>query len=365
MEAQVVDEIPDGPGWQYEPKWDGFRCLAFRDRDHIELQSKNGRSLTRYFPEMAAYLRALPAPSFVLDGEIVIPVDGRLSFDDLLQRIHPAASRVERLARERPAVLIVFDLLVDASGGSLIARPLRERRQRLEAFADRVLRGRDDVRLSPATRDAAQARAWLDTAGTTLDGIVAKRLDLPYQSGERTGMQKVKRRRTVDCVVGGFRYASGARVVGSLLLGLYDDDGLLHHVGFTSGFPAATRKALRARLEPLVEPPGFTGRAPGGPSRWSTERSADWQPLAPRLVVEVSYDHFTGDRFRHGARFLRWRPDKAPRQCTFAQVRVSSRGPGLPGSAAGRRRGTAAGSRRRAPSTARRSSTGTRRRAAR
>jgi ATP-dependent DNA ligase len=365
MEAQVVDEIPAGPGWQYEPKWDGFRCLAFRDRDRVELQSKNGRSLTRYFPEVAAYLRALPAPSFVLDGEIVIPVDGRLSFDDLLQRIHPAASRVGRLARERPAVLIVFDLLVDASGGSLIARPLRERRQRLEAFADRVLRGRDDVRLSPATQDAAQARAWLGMAGTTLDGIVAKRLDLSYQSGERTGMQKVKRRRTVDCVVGGFRFASGAPVVGSLLLGLYDDDGLLHHVGFTSGFPAATRKALRARLEPLIEPPGFTGRAPGGPSRWSTERSADWQPLAPRLVVEVSYDHFTGDRFRHGARFLRWRPDKAPRQCTFAQVRVSSRGPGLPGSAAGRRRGTAAGSRRRAPSTARRSSTGTRRRGAR
>jgi ATP-dependent DNA ligase len=364
MEAQVVDEIPAGPGWQYEPKWDGFRCLAFRDRDRVELQSKNGRSLTRYFPEVAAYLRALPAPSFVLDGEIVIPVDGRLSFDDLLQRIHPAASRVGRLARERPAVLIVFDLLVDASGGSLIARPLRERRQRLEAFADRVLRGRDDVRLSPATQDAAQARAWLGMAGTTLDGIVAKRLDLSYQSGERTGMQKVKRR-TVDCVVGGFRFASGAPVVGSLLLGLYDDDGLLHHVGFTSGFPAATRKALRARLEPLIEPPGFTGRAPGGPSRWSTERSADWQPLAPRLVVEVSYDHFTGDRFRHGARFLRWRPDKAPRQCTFAQVRVSSRGPGLPGSAAGRRRGTAAGSRRRAPSTARRSSTGTRRRGAR
>jgi ATP-dependent DNA ligase len=365
MEAQVVDEIPAGPGWQYEPKWDGFRCLAFRDRDHVELQSKNGRSLTRYFPEVAAYLRALPAPSFVLDGEIVIPVDRRLSFDDLLQRIHPAASRVERLARERPAVLIVFDLLVDASGGSLIARPLRERRQRLEAFADRVLRRRDDVRLSPATQDAAQARAWLGMAGTTLDGIVAKRLDLSYQSGERTGMQKVKRRRTVDCVVGGFRFASGAPVVGSLLLGLYADDGLLHHVGFTSGFPAATRKALRARLEPLIEPPGFTGRAPGGPSRWSTERSADWQPLAPRLVVEVSYDHFTGDRFRHGARFLRWRPDKAPRQCTFAQVWVSSRGPGLPGSAAGRRRGTAAGSRRRAPSTARRSSTGTRRRGAR
>jgi ATP-dependent DNA ligase len=194
---------------------------------------------------------------------------------------------------------------------------------------------------------------------------VAKRLDLPYQTGERTGMQKVKRRRTVDCVVGGFRYASGARVVGSLLLGLYDADGLLHHVGFTSGFATAERKALLTRLAPLRKPPGFTGRAPGGPSRWSTERSAEWEPLEPRLVVEVSYDHFAGDRFRHATRFLRWRPDKAPRQCTLEQVTSNSRAPDPPGSASAPRPGSGGGSRRRAPSTSRRSSAGSRRRAAR
>ncbi|HEV3347335.1 MAG TPA: ATP-dependent DNA ligase [Methylomirabilota bacterium] len=365
MEARLVDLIPAGPGWQYEPKWDGFRCLAFRDGEGIELQSKSRQPLARYFPEVVEHLRSLAARAFVLDGEIVVPVDGRLSFDDLLQRIHPAASRIERLARERPAVLIVFDLLVDASGHSLVARPLRERRRLLEAFAARQFGGRDDIRLSPATPDAGQARAWLDLAGGTLDGIVAKRLDLPYQSGERTGMQKVKRRRTADCVVGGFRFAAGSRVVGSLLLGLYDGDGLLHHVGFTAGFPAATRKALLAKLEPLIAPPGFTGRAPGGPSRWSTERSGEWQPLAPRLVVEVSYDHFTGDRFRHATRFLRWRPDKAPRQCTLDQVAPSSRDPGLPGSASAPRRGSGAGSPRRAPSTSRRSSAGSRRRAGR
>jgi ATP-dependent DNA ligase len=371
MEARVVDDVPTGPGWQYEPKWDGFRCLAFRDGDTVELQSKSGQPLARYFPEVVAHLLALTPRTFVLDGEIVIPVDGRLSFDDLLQRIHPAASRVERLSRERPAVLIVFDLLVDADGASLVDRRLGERRRALEAFAAKHLAGRDDVRLSPATPDAGQARAWLDMAGGTLDGIVAKRLDLPYQSGERTGMQKVKRRRTADCVVGGFRYAANTsakgvgKVVGSLLLGLYDADGLLHHVGFTSGFPAADRAALLGKVQPLIEPPGFTGRAPGGPSRWSSERSGEWEPLAPKLVVEVSYDHFTGDRFRHATRFLRWRPDKAPRQCTLDQVTVSSRALDLPGSAAAPPRGGDGGSRRRAPSTSRRSSAGTRRRAGR
>jgi ATP-dependent DNA ligase len=366
MEARLVDEIPAGPGWQYEPKWDGFRCLAFRDGDRIELQSKSGQPLARYFPEVVEHLRSLPARSFVLDGEIVVPVDGRLSFDDLLQRIHPAASRIARLSQERPAALIVFDLLVDAAGKSLVGRPLRDRRRMLETFAAKALAGRDDVRLSPATDDAKQARAWLDMAGGTLDGIVAKRLDLPYQTGERTGMQKVKRRRTVDCVVGGFRYATGARVVGSLLLGLYDADGLLHHVGFTSGFATAERRKLLARLAPLRKPPGFTGRAPGGPSRWSTERSGEWEPLEPRLVVEVSYDHFTGDRFRHATRFLRWRPDKAPRQCTLEQVAsTSSRASDPPGSASALRPGGGGGSRRRAPSTSRRSSAGSRRRAAR
>jgi ATP-dependent DNA ligase len=363
MEARLVEEIPTGPGWLYEPKWDGFRCLAFRDGDAIELQSKNGQPLARYFPEIVESLRSLPR-TFVLDGEIVIPVDGRLSFDDLLQRIHPAASRVERLARERPGVLIVFDLLVDAAGRVLAERPLAERRRRLEAFGARHLAARQDVRLSPASPDVAVARKWLAMAGDTFDGVVAKRLDLPYQAGERTGMQKIKRRRTADCVVGGFRHASAGGGVGSLLLGLYDDAGLLHHVGFTSGFPAPERPRLLARLRPLIAPPGFTGRAPGGPSRWSTERSAEWEPLAPKLVVEVSFDHFTGDRFRHATRFLRWRPDKAPNACTFAQL-ASSPAPGPPGSGAGRRRESGAGSRRRAPSTSRRSSARTRRRAAR
>lgn len=365
MEARVVDDIPTGPGWQYEPKWDGFRCLAFRDGDRIELQSKSGQPLARYFPEVVAHLRSLAARAFVLDGELVVPVDGHLSFDDLLQRIHPAASRIERLSRERPAVLIVFDLLVDDSGRALVERPLRERRAGLEAFAAKHLARRDDLRLSPATDDAAQARAWLDTAGPTLDGIVAKRLDLPYQTGERTGMQKVKRRRTADCVVGGFRYASSGPTVGSLLLGLYDADGPLHHVGFTSGFPADARRSLLAKLQPLIEEPGFTGRAPGGPSRWSSERSGEWTPLAPRLVVEVSYDHWSGDRFRHGTRFLRWRPDKPPRQCTMDQVTASTRAGDRRGSAAAARPDTAAGSRRRAPSTSRRSSAGTRKRAGR
>jgi ATP-dependent DNA ligase len=367
MEARVVDEIPTGGEWEYEPKWDGFRCLAFRDAERIELQSKNGQPLARYFPEVVAHLRSLAARAFVLDGELVVPVDGHLSFDDLLQRIHPARSRIDRLSRERPAVFIVFDLLVDAAARSLVGLPLRERRRRLEAFAAKHFAGRDDVRLSPATDDAGQARAWLDIAGGTLDGIVAKRLDLPYQTGERTGMQKIKRRRTADCVVGGFRYASGASTtVGSLLLGLYDADGLLHHVGFTSGFPAAARTALLGKLRPIVQEPGFTGRAPGGPSRWSSERSGDWTPLAPRLVVEVSYDHFAGGRFRHATRFLRWRPDKAPRQCTMDQVAMlSSPEPDRPGSAAASRRDNAAGSRRRAPSTSRRSSAGTRRRAGR
>ena len=343
MEALLVHELPQGPGWQYEPKWDGFRCLVFRKSGSVKLQSKSGQSLTRYFPEVVKAVLSVPAPAFVLDAEIVIPVDGQLSFDDLLQRIHPAESRVRKLSAERPAVLVVFDMLADAAGRSLVDRPLRERRRLLEAFAAKELADRAGFLLSPATTDAKAARAWLDATGSTFDGVVAKRLDLEYRSGNRTGMQKVKRLRTVDCVVGGFRYASTSRVVGSLLLGLYDAKGLLHHVGFTSGISAADRKSLLRKLEPLIKPPGFTGRAPGGPSRWSTKRSAEWQPLAPKLVVEVRYDHFTGGRFRHGTRFLRWRPDKKPSQCTMDQVRSSRRGsfafsPARPLASASRRR---------------------------
>lgn len=319
MEAKSVDEIPTGKGWQYEPKWDGFRCLAFRDGTEVELRSKSGQSLTRYFPELVESLKALPAKRFVLDGEIVVPAGKTLSFDNLLMRIHPAESRVRRLAAETPASLIVFDLLVGKDGKALVGLALRERRELLEAFAATNFAARGTVQLSPATPDESVARAWLEGRGG-LDGVIAKRMDLPYRSGERTGMQKIKRLRTADCVVGGFRYASKSRVIGSILLGLYDDDGLLHHVGFTSSFTDSERKALVPKLEKLIGQPGFTGQAPGGPSRWSTARSAEWEPLSPKLVVEVRYDHFSGGRFRHGTKFLRWRPDKAPRQCTMDQV---------------------------------------------
>jgi ATP-dependent DNA ligase len=319
MEALSVDEIPAGRQWQYEPKWDGFRCLAFSDGGKVELQSKSGQSLTRYYPELVVALGALKAGNFVLDGEIVVPRGRAFSFDDLLQRIHPAQSRVNKLAIETPALLIVFDLLA-LDGTALTAKLLPERRQALEAFARKYLRGHKSIRLSPATVKLADAKKWLSRVGATLDGIIAKRRDLPYQSGNRTGMQKIKNYRSADCVVGGFRYNEGTKVVGSLLLGLYDEAGLLDHVGFTSALKADEKKALTAKLEKLAGGPGFTGDKPGGPSRWSTKRSSEWQPLRPKLVVEVCYDHFTGGRFRHGTRLLRWRPDKSPKQCTIDQV---------------------------------------------
>jgi ATP-dependent DNA ligase len=322
MEAVSVDQPPVGEEWQYEPKWDGFRCLLFRDHQEVFLQSKSGQPLARYFPDLVESVSAIKAQRFVIDGEIVIPIAGRLSFDELLLRVHPAASRVKKLAAEHPAMLIVFDLLVTDRGKSLVDEPLSVRRPRLESFASRYLAPGGAVRLSPATTDLSAARKWLRSTGGNLDGIIAKRLDLPYRSGERDGMQKVKNRRTADCVVGGFRYATGAgkREVGSLLLGLYDDEGLLNHVGFASSFRAAERAKITQMVKPLIEPPGFTGRAPGGPSRWSTDRSTEWEPVRPELVVEVEYDHFTGGRFRHGVRMLRWRPDKAPQQCTMDQV---------------------------------------------
>jgi len=326
MEALSVGEIPTGDQWQYEPKWDGFRCLAFKDGNDVDLRSKAGQPFDRYFPEIVDAVRALPVPRCVLDGELVIPEGDALSFDELLLRIHPAESRVRKLAREHPALFIAFDLLVDARGRSLVGEPLAERREALERFAARAFAEAPSFRLSPSTRSRRDADAWLASLGEGLDGIVAKRVDLAYRSGERSGMQKYKRMRTADCVVGGFRHGAKSRVVGSLLLGLYDDAGLLDHVGFTSNIPRDDREALTRRLEALVAKPGFTGRAPGGPSRWSTERTGEWEPLAPKLVVEVRYDHFSAGRFRHGTRFLRWRPDKAPRQCTFEQVRQMSRG---------------------------------------
>ncbi len=319
MEARPVANLPEGERWRYEPKWDGFRCLAFRDGDSMELRSKSGQSLGRYFPDVAAALMALGAPRFVLDGEIIIPIDRRLSFEALQLRLHPAASRVAKLAADHPAVFVAFDLLVASDGRRLTDQPFTERRRALDAFLA-AESGSRAVRLSPSVADRAAALAWLDHFGGDIDGVIAKRADLPYLGGSRDGMQKYKPAHSADCVVGGFRYGKNSAVVGSLLLGLYDADGLLHHVGFTATLPAKERPALTRRLEQLIEPPGFTGRAPGGPSRWSTERSAEWQPLRPDLVVEVRYDQVTEGRFRHGTTLLRWRPDKAPRQCGFDQL---------------------------------------------
>jgi ATP-dependent DNA ligase len=320
MEARTVTALPADTNWQYEPKWDGFRAVAFKDGDDIELQSKSGKPMARYFPELVSAIRKLKANHFVLDGEIVISVGGEFSFDDLLMRIHPSQSRINKLAAERPALLIVFDLLVDERGAAVFQLPLSERRPRLEKFAARFLEGSTDVTLSPATGDINEARSWLERFGGNLDGIIAKRIDSEYKSGERTRMVKFKRLRTADCVVGGFRYLSDERLVGSLLLGLYDEDEKLQHVGFTSGIKDANRVKLTAELERLIEPPGFTGRAPGAESRWSTERSSEWEPLQPKLVVEVQYDHVSGGRFRHGTKLLRWRPDKSPKQCTMEQI---------------------------------------------
>ena len=325
IEAKLVDDLPVGSHWQYEPKWDGFRCLAFRDGDKIDLMSKAGKPLARYFPELVETLRAVKSPRFVLDGEIVIPHDGALSFDELLLRIHPAKSRIAKLSVESPATLIVFDLLVDAKGSSLVKQTLAERREALEKFvAAKVPKG-IAIHLSPATTSMVTVKKWFRSVGGGLDGIIAKRLDLAYLGGTRDAMQKMKHMRTAECVVGGFRYASKGKVVGSLLLGLYDDGGLLHHVGFTSNIPNDEKPAVTKKLEKLKRAPGFTGQAPGGPSRWSTERSSQWEPLAPELVVEVQYDHFSGGRFRHGTSFLRWRPDKPPARCTIDQVEQEGR----------------------------------------
>jgi ATP-dependent DNA ligase len=325
MEARSSSQLPvDGP-WLYEPKWDGFRCLVFRDHGSIELQSKSRKSLTRYFPEVEAAVKAVSARQFVLDCELLVPHGEDLAFDLLLQRIHPAASRVERLARDTPGALVAFDLLARGSTRSLLDTPMAERRAALEDFAGRFLEDAPAIRLSPSTRDREQAALWLEGAAG-LDGVMAKDATRPYAAGSRNAMWKVKRRRTADCVVGGFRYSSSGGTVGSLLLGLYDRSGLLNHVGFCSSFSDADRLRLLELVEPIIEEPGFTGDRPGGPSRWSTERSAQWVPLRPILVAEVAFDHFTGGRFRHGTSLIRWRPDKAPRQCTFEQVRGAGKG---------------------------------------
>jgi ATP-dependent DNA ligase len=329
MEALLAAELPEGDRWQYEPKWDGFRCIARRDGEQIDMMSRSGKPLGRYFPEVLEILGGVKEQRFVVDGELILPLADRLDFEALQMRLHPAESRIRKLARETPAQLVLFDVL-EIGGESFDEKPLGERRKLLERFhqANAV----DGLLLSPATTDRKIALAWLKRSGGALDGVVAKRLDQPYRFGERA-MVKVKQLRTADCVVGGFRYAEksrakgarrtgehGPREVGSLLLGLYDEQGVLHHVGFTSAIPARERPELTEKLEELIQPPGFTGNAPGGPSRWATERSMAWEPLRPELVVEVRYDQVTGRRFRHGTALLRWRPDKAPRQCTFEQL---------------------------------------------
>ena len=266
MEALLAAELPEGNRWQFEPKWDGFRCLARRDGADVTLTSKSGKPLGRYFPDVVEKLGRLDDQQFLLDGELIVPVGDALSFDALQLRLHPAESRVRKLAAENPAELMLFDML-EFGGKDLMCEPLSRRRQALEKFFAR--NHAPGLDLSPATHDRDTALRWLERSGGALDGVIAKRSDLEYRSGERA-MIKVKQHRTADCVVGGFRYAEKKKVVGSLLLGLYDDAGLLHHVGFTSAIPAKHRLELTDELEALIEAPGFTGSAPGGPSRWNT-----------------------------------------------------------------------------------------------
>jgi ATP-dependent DNA ligase len=318
MEAKLVADMPDREGFQFEPKWDGFRCLAFRDGARVALMSKSGKPLGRYFPEVVEAFARLGEDRLVLDGELILPVGEVLSFADLQARLHPAASRIARLARETPAQMMLFDCL-QAGAEVLIQRPLSERRAALERLL--LVEG---FELSPITLEIAEAERWLQASGGALDGIVAKRRDEPYRAGERA-MLKRKLRRTADCVIGGFRYDTAGKIVASLLLGLYDSAGKLHHVGFTSALSAEDRAALTPRLEALIGPSAFDGSAPGGPSRWSNGRSSEWQPLRPELVVEVGYDQVTGRRFRHGTSFIRWRPDKAPRQCGLDQLELELR----------------------------------------
>jgi ATP-dependent DNA ligase len=320
MEARSAESLPNEPGeWQFEPKWDGFRCLAFKEAGAVELKGKSGTSLSRFFPEVVATLLDVPFERFVVDGELVIELNGRITFDALQARLHPAASRIRRLSQEAPARLILFDMLVGPDGSPVGALPLTERRSALEAFGEKAaIAGK--LIVTPCTCDLIQATQWLDDFDRDgRDGVVAKRLDGKYLSGERA-MIKVKRLRTADCVVGGFRYQSHSQEVGSLLLGLHNAQGLLDHVGFTSTIVNGERPALTEKLRALRAPPGFTGRAPSGQSRWSTERSGEWEPLRPELVVEVRYDHVTGGRFRHGTKLLRFRPDKPARQCTIDQI---------------------------------------------
>ena len=305
--AKSSRELPEGDGWRYEPKWDGFRTIAFKDGDEVQLQSRNGKPMNRYFPDVVEQVLALDADRIVLDGEMVVIVDGVQEFDMLSQRIHPAASRVERLAGETPAVFVAFDLLAEADE-SLIALPYSERRERLAA-ADRA-----PVELSPVVEAADEAGQWL--TGDS-EGVMAKEADAPYRPGERKGMVKIKRVRTADTVVAAFRFGKEAGTVGSLILGLYDEDGQLQIVGHTSGFTAKQKRELLDLLEPYRTHERGSGEA----SRWKSDEELVWEGLRPELVCEVAFDHITGWRIRHGAKFLRWRTDKEPRECLTSLLR--------------------------------------------
>jgi ATP-dependent DNA ligase len=305
--AKSAKELPEGEGWCYEPKWDGFRTIAFREGDKIHLQSRNGRPMNRYFPDVVEQVGAMPADRVVLDGEMVVVVDGVQEFDLLSQRIHPAASRVEMLARETPAAFVAFDLLAEGRR-KLLGLPYEERRARLEELVGKP------VQLTPVTSSRKSAGKWL--TGTS-EGVIAKRSDAAYIPGERTGMVKIKRIRTADCVVAAFRFGKEEGTVGSLILGLYDDAGELHVVGHTSGFTAKQKREL---IE-LLEPHRTGERGSGEPSRWKSEEELVWEGLRPELVCEVAFDHITGNRIRHGAKFLRWREDKEPAECHISQLR--------------------------------------------
>jgi ATP-dependent DNA ligase len=308
--ARSAKELPAEGDWYYEPKWDGFRTVVFRDGGEVRLQSRKGRPMNRYFPEVADKVRSLPNERLVLDGELVIVVDGVQEFDLLSQRIHPAESRVERLARETPAAFVAFDLLAEGDD-ALLELPYRDRRERLAAAIED---GAGPVELTPATPDREAAGAWLTGVS---EGVIAKESEAPYRPGERTGMLKIKRVRTADCVVRAFRFGKAEGTVGSLILGLYDEKGELHEVGHVSGFKAHEKRELVERLEPYRT----YERGSGEPSRWKSDEELVWEGLRPELVVEVAFDHITGRRIRHGARFLRWRDDKPPHECGIDQLR--------------------------------------------
>ena len=317
MLAKAARDLPPAGKVLYEPKWDGFRCIVFRDGDEVELGSRNEKPLTRYFPDVVEAARTHLPGRVVLDGEIVIAGEGGLDFEALLQRIHPADSRVRRLAAETPASFVAFDVLA-LEDRDVRRLPLVERRALL---VDALGVAGPPVHLTPCTEDRDVATDWFHRfEGAGLDGVIAKPLDLPYREGERA-MVKVKHERTADCVVAGFRWHKSGGVVGSLLLGLYDDAGVLHHVGVAAAFTMARRKELVAELEPYRdERPTFDGRAPGGHSRWNAGRDLSFEPLRPELVCEVAYDHLEGERFRHATHFRRWRPDRRPESCTYAQL---------------------------------------------